>query len=251
MIGNALRIIARIDVKNEYAIKGIQLEGLRKIGDPKDLATLYYTSGIDELLFMDAVATLYGRNNLFSLINHLCSEIFIPVTIGGGIRDISDAEFALANGADRVAVNTAAVQDIKIITEIAKNFGSQAIVGSIEAKLIGEKSFVYTHNGREPTEKEAVEWAKRLEDAGCGEILVTSIDRDGTKKGFDRDLNITISSAVSCPVVASGGFGHVRDLDPLLDECPISGIAIGSALHYRDVSVKTIRDYILNRENLD
>ena len=176
-----MRIIARLDIKNEYVIKGIQMEGLRKVGDPTELATKYYKSCVDELLFMDAVATLYG-GTISLLIKDLCKQIFIPVTIGGGIRSVSDAEFALANGADRVAINTAAVNNINLITEIASNFGAQAVVGSVEAKRVQDKIIVYTHNGREPTNMDVVSWSRSLYDAGCGEVLVTSIDKDGSRK---------------------------------------------------------------------
>lgn len=213
--------------------------------DPRDLAIGYYNSGVDELLFLDAVAALYGRNNLFTLINELCSEIFIPVTVGGGIRSVKDAEFALANGADRVAINTAAVNNIHVIEEVAKNFGAQAVVGSIEAKSFRGQSFVYTHNGREPTDLIVTDWAKSLENAGCGEILITSIDKDGTKKGFDEVLNEKISSAVSCPVVSSGGFGRLNHLDSIVKSGSISGIAVATAFHYSIENVESIRGYIM------
>ena len=170
--------------------------------------------------------------------------IFIPVTVGGGIRSVKDAEFALANGADRVAINTAAVNNINVIEEIAKNFGTQAIVGSIEAKAFGEQSFVFTHNGREPTDRIITDWAKSLENAGCGEILITSIDRDGTKKGFDVALNEKICAAVSCPVVSSGGFGRLEHLDPIVKSGALSGVAVATALHYGIEKIETIREYI-------
>ena len=243
-----MRIIARLDIKNDHVIKGIQLEGLRKVGDPSELSIDYYNAGADELLFMDAVATLYGRHNLFTLINNLCSEIFIPVTVGGGIRSVKDAEFALLNGADRVAINTAAVGNIKLIEDIAKNFGVQAVVGSIEAKLLNSLNVVYTHNGREPTKLLVTDWAKRLEAAGCGEILITSIDRDGTKKGYDSRLNDEICSAVSCPVVCSGGFGRLEHLDPILKSNALSGIAVGTVLHYGIENINSIREYIESSE---
>ena len=236
-----MRIIARLDIKNEYVIKGIQMEGLRKVGDPTELATKYYKSCVDELLFMDAVATLYGRNNLFKLIKDLCKQIFIPVTIGGGIRSVSDAEFALANGADRVAINTAAVNNINLITEIASNFGAQAVVGSVEAKRVQDKIIVYTHNGREPTNMDVVSWSRSLYDAGCGEVLVTSIDKDGSRKGFDNELTKSIVSSVNCPVVVSGGFGNIDHLDAVLSDCPLSGIAIGAAFHYQNVTIDQVR----------
>ena len=243
-----MRIIARLDIKNEYVIKGIQMEGLRKVGDPTELATKYYKSCVDELLFMDAVATLYGRNNLFKLIKDLCKQIFIPVTIGGGIRSVSDAEFALANGADRVAINTAAVNNINLITEIASNFGAQAVVGSVEAKRVQDKIIVYTHNGREPTNMDVVSWSRSLYDAGCGEVLVTSIDKDGSRKGFDNELTKSIVSSVNCPVVVSGGFGNIDHLDAVLSDCPLSGIAIGAAFHYQNVTIDQFKATVMLRD---
>ena len=178
---NKIRVIERIDVKNEFAIKGIHLEGLRKIGNPNDMACSYYNDGIDEIIFMDAVAAYYDRNSLSELIKEACKNVFIPITVGGGIRTIDDIKIALKSGADKVAINTKAVKDPIFILQSSKIFGSQCIVSSIEAKLIQDKKWeVYVINGREPTGKDVIQWSKYVEELGAGEIMLTSIDKEGT-----------------------------------------------------------------------
>jgi len=205
---NKIRVIARIDVKNEYAIKGIHLEGLRKVGDPNEMALNYYNNEIDEIVFMDAVAAYYDRNSLSELIKKACTNVFIPITVGGGIRTIDDIKNALKSGADKVAINTKAVQEPSFISQSSKIFGAQCIVSSIEAKAVGENKWeVYTDNGREPTGKDVVEWAKYVEKLGAGEIMLTSIDKEGTKRGFDVNLYQNVASHVSIPIIASGGMG--------------------------------------------
>ena len=198
-----MRILARLDVKNDHVIKGIHLEGLRKIGPPIELARKYYLLGADELLIMDAVASLYDRNNLFEVIEAACLSVFIPVCLGGGIRNLDDIKRALDAGADKVAINTAAIKNIKIISDAANIFGSQAIVGSIEAKRIGGDYFCYFDNGREPSSIRVENWVKSLIDAGVGEILVTSIDAEGTRKGFDKKLIKLVENIATVPVVWS------------------------------------------------
>ena len=183
------RIIARIDVKNEFVIKGIHLEGLRKVGDPNTLALNYYDQGVDEIIFMDAVASYYDRNNLSEILEAACNDIFVPITLGGGIRTIQDIRNALNSGADKVAINTQAIKDPEFINKASKIFGSQCLVGSIESKLIGDKSWeAYYDNGREPSGLDVVSWAEELEARGIGELMITSIDYEGTKKGFDVRL---------------------------------------------------------------
>ena len=195
---NKIRVIARIDVKNEFAIKGIHLEGLRKVGNPNDMARNYYDEGIDEIVFMDAVAAYYDRNSLSDLIKEACTDVFIPITVGGGIRTINDISDALKSGADKVAINTKAVQEPDFIRQSSKIFGSQCIVASIEAKSISNGKWeVYTDNGREPSGIDVVEWTKYVEELGAGEIMLTSIDKEGTKKGFDVDLYQAVLFATS------------------------------------------------------
>ena len=241
------RLIARLDVKNEFVIKGIHLEGLRKIGDPIKLATKYYEDGIDEIIFMDAVASLYDRNNLFHIIEEACKKVFIPITIGGGIRSIHDIELALKSGADKIIINTHAIKNPNLILEASRIYGSQCIVGSIEAKRKGNSWEAYINNGRDQTGIDAIEWASRLEDLGVGELCITSIDNEGTKKGFDLELMSKICQNVTLPVIVSGGAGS---LNHIKDVCSynINAVAIASLFHY---NLNTINQVKLNmKENL-
>lgn len=239
------RIIGRIDIKNEYVIKGIQMEGLRKIGDPISIAANLYNQGIDELIFMDAVASLYGRNNLFEIINNACEHIFIPITIGGGIRTLDDIEKALHSGADKVAINSAAVRNENLITEASKAYGSQAIIGSIEAKKNQNSWEIYIDSGRERTGIDALQWAVQLESLGVGELLVTSIDCDGTKKGFDTELCRQISTVVDIPVIVGGGCGKLSHLnDLLINNKAIDAVSIASMFHYKLASVNETKNYL-------
>ena len=185
---NKIRVIARVDVKNEFVIKGIYLEGLRKVGNPNEMALDYYNNGIDEIIFMDAVPAYYDRNSLSELIRKACANVFVPITVGGGIRTIDDIKNTLKSGADKIAINTKAVQDPDFISQSSNFFGSQCIVSSIEAKAIGGNEWeVYTDNGRELTGKDVIDWAKCVEELGAGEIMLTSIDKEGTKKARADD----------------------------------------------------------------
>lgn len=241
LMNRDVRIIARIDVKNEYVIKGIHLEGLRKIGNPLVIADKYYHDGIDEIIFMDAVASLYDRNNLFHIIENACHKIFVPITIGGGLRSIQDVEKALHAGADKVAINTQLVKTPELATQVAKNFGSQCLVGSIEAKKKGTHWEAYVDNGREVTGKNAIEWAKQLEDLGVGEILVTSIDKEGTKNGFDDELMQRMAEAVSVPLIASGGCGKPTHINSVCENSEVSAVALASVLHYNISTISNIK----------
>lgn len=246
------RIIARIDVKNEFAIKGIHLEGLRKIGDPNQLAKKYYDGGIDEIIFMDSVASYYNRNSLSSVIERACENIFIPITVGGGIRTIEDIQKALNSGADKVAINTAAVKNESFIKESSQIFGSQCIVISIEAlKTENEKWEVFIDNGREPTGLDVIEWAKTVEELGAGEIMLTSIDQEGTKKGFDLELNKKVSDIISIPVISSGGAGKALDILDLLEYTDVDAVAIASILHYKLCDIDYLKKYLNNNKKIN
>tara|TARA_X000000950_G_scaffold284653_1_gene388275 strand:+ start:1002 stop:1736 length:735 start_codon:yes stop_codon:yes gene_type:complete len=236
-----MRIIARLDIKNDHVIKGIHLEGLRKVGNPNELAKLYYQQGIDEIVFMDAVASLYDRNNLFNIIQKACDDVFIPIAIGGGLRTLDDVSMALDSGADKVVINTGAVKNINLIESIAKRYGSQCIVCSIEAKRIGDKWNAYTDNGREPTDLDVIKWAKTLEESGAGELLITSIDKEGTQSGFDINLIEAISSSVKRPIIVSGGYGKPDDIKKLFSKVQPSAVAFASVLHYKKNSVNDLR----------
>jgi cyclase len=237
-----IRLIARLDIKNEDVIKGIHLEGLRKIGDPIELAKKYYQQGIDEIIFMDAVASLYGRNNLFHIIESACKEVFIPITIGGGIRNISDIENALNSGADKIAINTHAIKNPELIMEASRIYGSQCIVGSIEAMKKSDNRWeAYTDNGREETGIDAIEWAKELERLGAGELIITSINQEGTNKGFDIELIKKISENVTIPVIASGGAGKIGHINDVINQTEVGAVAIASLLHYNIHNVGEIK----------
>ena len=243
-----IRIISRIDIKNEFVIKGINLEGLRKIGDPLQLVSKYYKGGIDEILFMDAVASLYQRNNLFGIIAEAIKEIFVPITIGGGIRKMDDIEKALKSGADKISINTQAVKNPNFIKEASLFYGSQSIVGSIEAKRKNNSWEVYIENGRQETGINVIEWAKQLESLGIGELILTSIDQEGTQRGFDLNLIETISKNISIPIIVSGGAGSVKDMIELSKNYDISGIAIASLLHYNKYQLKDIKAELLENK---
>ena len=237
-----LRIIARLDVKMDWLIKGIQMEGWRKVGDPAHFAELYARQGVDELLFMDVVASLYQRNNLHDMVERVARNVFIPMTVGGGVRTVEDVKSLLDRGADKVALNTAATIRPELLTEISDRYGSQATVLSIEAISTGNGVWqAMTDNGRNHTGRNVVEWAREAQDRGAGEIVLTSIDRDGTGKGYDLDLVRAVCDAVTIPVVASGGLGKPRDLVDLVEGTEASGAAAAQALHWEKVSVSALR----------
>lgn len=236
-----MRLIARLDIKNEWVIKGIHLEGLRKVGSPLDLAQKYYDAGVNEIVFMDAVASLYDRNGLYPIIQAACREVFAPIAVGGGIRNLDDVSRALDSGADKVVVNTAAVRDIGLIEAIAHRYGAQCCIGSIEAKRRpGGGWTAYIDNGREPTGLDVVEWTARLQEAGAGEILLTSVDQEGTRRGFDVELFEAVSDATTCPLIVSGGYGVPDHLHRLCRRSRPSAVAVASVLHYQQAGVQDI-----------
>jgi len=226
------RIIPRLDIKGPNLVKGIHLEGLRVLGKPEDFARRYYEEGADELLFMDVVASLYERNSLLDIVRRTADEIFIPLAVGGGLRTLDDIRTVLRAGADKVTLNTAAIRRPELIREAAQRFGSSTIVVSIEAILKADGKYeAYTDNGREKTGLDAIEWAVRAAELGAGELVVTSIDREGTGRGFDLDLIGRTASAVSIPVIASGGAGKAGDVGDAL-VAGAAAVAIASVLHY-------------------
>lgn len=244
-----VRLIARLDIKGPNLIKGIHLEGLRVIGDPQEYAIKYYQAGVDELVYMDVVASLYERNNLSDIVKRAAENVFIPITVGGGLRSIDDVKHILRCGADKVAVNTAATKRPELITEVAKRFGSQCMVLSIEAKKIAPNKWeVFTDNGREHTGMDVVEWAKQGAALGAGEILLTSVDQEGTRKGFDIELIHQVSQGVSIPVIASGGMGTPQDLVSVVQEGYADAVAMADVLHYGRFSVADIRQTALSAQ---
>jgi cyclase len=238
-----MRIIARLDIKNENLIKGINFEGLRIVGDPNKFALNYYKNGVDEIIFMDVVASLYGRNQLTEIINFATKDIFIPIIVGGGIRSIEDAEKIFSSGADKIAINTAAVQNPHLIENLSKKFGSQSIILSVEAKKKGPGNWeVFTENGRQETGLDVLEWVKIATEKGVGEILLTSVDMEGTKKGFDFDLIKKVTEKVNVPIIASGGFGRPEDMLKAHLECFADAIAIADAFHFNRVKIQDLKE---------
>lgn len=240
-----VRIIPRLDIKAPNLIKGIHLEGLRVVGDPQTFARRYYEQGADELIYMDIVASLYGRNSLQDLVSKTASDVFVPITVGGGIRSPDDVRELLRAGADKVAINTAAVANPGLITAVAQRFGSQCMVLSVEAKRDGKGSWeAYTDNGREHTGLDVIDWVKRGAELGAGEVLLTSIDQEGTKKGFDTALVKAVTSAVNIPVIASGGMGSLDHLDAVLADGVADAVAIADVLHYERIPLNKIKQRV-------
>ncbi len=237
-----VRLIARLDIKGENLIKGIHLEGLRVIGDPQMFARRYYEQGADEIIYIDVVASLYGRSKLTEIVRHTAQDVFVPLTVGGGVRSVEDVKDLLRAGADKVAINTAAVQRPQLISEVASRFGSQCMVISIEAKQRNSGRWeVYTDCGREQTGLDAVDWARQAAELGAGEVLLTSIDREGTRKGYDLDLTRAISDVVGIPVIASGGYGNDTHIVDAVRQGGADAVAIADALHYDRSTLLTIR----------
>jgi imidazole glycerol-phosphate synthase subunit HisF len=241
-----IRIIPRMDIKGPNIVKGINAEGLRVIGSPKELAKKYYEDGADEILYMDIVASLYQRNLDFDLLKSVAKDIFIPLTVGGGIRSIEDINNALRAGADKIAINTYATHRSKFLSQAVKKFGSQCIVLSIEAKNIAPHKWeVYTDGGREKTGIDVMEWTEQAIDLGVGEILVTSIDQDGTRSGYDRKLIDAISDFSSIPVIAHGGAGSMESVKEVILETKCDAVSLSSALHYKDFSIRELKKILL------
>lgn len=239
-----VRLIARLDIKGPNLIKGVHLEGLRVIGDPQEYARRYYEQGADELIYIDIVASLYGRSKLTDIVRRAAHDVFVPMTVGGGIRNVDDVRDLLRAGADKVAINTAAVRRPELVTEVSRRFGSQCMVLSIEAKQQAPGRWeVFTDCGRERSGVDAVEWARRGVQLGAGEILVTSIDREGTRKGFDLELTRAIGTAVSVPVIASGGYGEPQHLRDVVDLGTANGVAFADALHYARTTLPELREH--------
>lgn len=239
-----MRLIARLDIKNDFVIKGIHLEGLRKVGNPNEMAKKYYLEGVDEIIFVDSVASLYNRNNLFSVISKASEDIFVPITVGGGLRSLEDVELALDAGADKVAINTAAINNPQLIQEIAKRYGSQCVVASVQAKKVNDGWEAYVETGREKTGINVIDWVKKLQDLGAGELLITSIDKEGTRSGFDVRLVDAVNSIVTVPIIVSGGYGEPKHLVELLKITQPSAVSFASVLHYKNTTINDIRNIV-------
>jgi len=229
----SIRVIPRLDIKGPNLVKGIHLEGLRVLGKPADFAKYYYEEGADELMFMDVVASLYERNSLHDIISETVKKIFIPITVGGGLRSIYDIKEVLRVGADKVCLNTAAIKNPQLIKEASRMFGSSTIVIAIEAiKEPDGRYLAYTDNGREYTGVDVFQWAQQVDELGAGEIVITSVDKEGTGQGFDLELVSKISNLVSIPVIAHGGAGKKEHAVDLLKQGTVSSAMISSLFHY-------------------
>jgi cyclase len=237
-----MRIVSRLDIKNDFLIKGLALEGLRKLGGAKDFAKKYYKSGIDEMIYIDTVASLYSREGIFKILMETVQEVFVPITVGGGIRNVEDAYKYFDHGADKIFINTAAVENPEIIDKLVSKFGSANITLSIETiKDQEDKTWgVYTSNGRDKSNKELNDWVLEATERGIGEIFITSVNFDGFQKGFDIELMSNILEISNLPIVLSGGFGEINHLENLSQK--LSGIAIGSSFHYGKIEILEVKD---------
>jgi len=242
----ARRIIPCLDVAGGRVVKGVHFESLRDAGDPVEQASRYDAEGADELVFLDISASPEARRTTLEMVSRVAEAIFIPFTVGGGIRSVADAGAALRAGADKTAVNTAAVRDPSLVSRLAESFGSQCVVVAVDVKRIGGRLAVMVNGGREETSLEAVEWSRRLEALGAGEILLTSMDRDGTGEGYDLPLLEAVTRTVSIPVIASGGAGNLAHLAEAL-EAGAHGVLAATIFHFKDSSLPRARAYLRER----
>jgi cyclase len=242
-----LRIIPRLEVKSENVVKGIRMEGLRVVGRPAELSATYASEGADEILFTDIVASLYNRNHLHDLVSGASSRLNLPLAVGGGVRTIADFQSLLRAGADKISINTQACATPEIITEAAHRFGAQCVIVSIQAKRQPDGRWeAYTQNGRERSRRDVVAWARDVVARGAGEILLTSVDRDGTRQGLDFNLIAAILDAVSVPVVVGGGIGGVADVERAA-RMGVSGVAIAHMLHFRRITIPQLKAELASR----
>ena len=236
-----MRLISKLEIKNDHVVKGINFEGIRKIGNPEEIAIDYYNQGIDEIIFSDVVASLYQRNHLYDFIKKFSKNIFVPMTLGGGLANEKSIDLALDSGADKVFFNSIILKNPKNLKIFSNKYGSQCIVVSIEAKKIGNNYFCYFNSGRENSNIKLENWIKECEDLGCGEFIITSIDNDGTKKGFDLNLVEKSMNTALRPVIISGGAGKTIHIKELIYKFNPSGICLSSSLHYRLLNIQDIK----------
>jgi len=251
-VSKNIRIIPRLDIKGPNLVKGVHLEGLRVLGKPEQFARYYYEAGADEIMYVDVVASLYNRNSLKDIVTKTAKNIFIPLTVAGGIRTLDDIRDILRAGADKVSLNTAAIKQPEIIKEASRKFGSSTIVVTIEAiKHNDGRYFAYTDNGREYTGIEVLSWVKKVEELGAGEIVITSVDREGTGLGFDIVLTQMVAMAVSIPVIAHGGAGCKEDIKSVIREGKADAVSISSMLHYEFVKERVLMDDYSKEGNIE
>src|SRR3990167_3124620 len=241
------RLIARLDIKAPHLVKGVQLEGLRKLGNPHDFAIRYYEQGIDELLYIDIVASLYERNSIIDLVREHTRDVYVPITVGGGIRSFLDARNILLAGGDKIAINTAALKNPVIFREVSEQFGSQSVVAHIEAKYISPNKWeAYYDNGRERSGRDVIEWAQEAVFMGEGEILLTSVDKEGLGKGIDTPLLNAIIKKVHVPIIVSGGVGNMQDIEMAFDN-GADAVACAHIFHYNLHAIQKIKKHLFSR----
>ncbi len=240
----AKRIIPCLDVKDGRVVKGVNFVGLRDAGDPVETAEFYNTQGADELVFLDITASHEQRKTMVDVVERTARKVFMPLTVGGGISDVEDYRRMLNAGADKVAVNSAAVKDKYLVARAAEKFGSQCVVVAIDAKRTDTGFNVYIHGGRTDTGIDAIQWAKEVESLGCGEILLTSMDADGTKNGFDIELTDIISKTVNIPVIASGGCGKLEHFSDVFEKTGADAALAATLFHFRELTIGEVKDYL-------
>jgi cyclase len=244
------RIIPCLDVDNGRVVKGTNFVGLKDAGDPVEIAKRYNQEGADELTFLDISASHQGRETTIQMVQEVAKQLFIPLTVGGGIRELSDIEQMLHSGADKVSINTAAIKNPELVKRAAQHFGNQCIVVAIDAKKTADEKWeIFTHGGRNPTGLDAIEWAKKMADYGAGEILLTSMDRDGTKEGFDLLLTQAISESISVPVIASGGVGNLQHLADGIKKGKAQAVLAASIFHFGEYTIGQAKQY-LQKQNI-
>ena len=244
----AKRIIPCLDVKDGKVVKGVHFRNLKFAGDPVENASYYSKEGADEIVFLDISATIEGRKTMIDVVKRVAEVVFIPLTVGGGIRKLSDIEEILKSGADKISINTAAVKNPDLIKEASRKFGSQCIVVAIDAKRKSDNRWeVYIESGKTPTGLDAIEWAKKVEDLGAGEILLTSIDMDGTQQGYDIELTRRVSENVNIPIIASGGAGKLEHLYDVIVKGKASAVLLASVLHYRKFTIPQIKNFLKDK----
>jgi len=232
MNNNLIRIIPILDIKNGLLIKGINLEGLRILGKAKNFANYYYENGADEICYIDNVATVYGTNNLSKFVTETAKDVFIPLSVGGGIRSINDVEKMLLAGADKICINSAVIENIEFLKKASRIFGSANITVIIQSVKIEKKYYTSRSNGRDLSKINPIDWAKKVQDSGAGEIIITSVNNEGLKKGFDLELISKLSKQISIPIIAHGGGGSFQDIYKVIKNTNISGVGLASFLHY-------------------
>ena len=242
------RIIPCLDVKDGRVVKGVNFVNLRDAGDPVEIARKYSDEGADEICFLDITASHEERKTMIDVVERTAAEVFVPLTVGGGVRTIEDVRQLLLAGADKVSINTAAVKDPDFVKRASERFGSQCIVVAIDARRVSEGKWeVYTHGGRNPTGIDALEWAKKMEEYGAGEILLTSMDKDGTKSGYDIALTKAVSRTVSIPVIASGGAGSLDHLSEGVSDGEADAVLVASIFHYGEHTIKDAKEFMSSK----